>query len=118
MTQIILIIISVLVYFSSGAEYQENLIDDEPLPDYYAILKVYFSFDFIPHTNLSTPHPFFSKVNNLLYCRHRLLCVLAAFSMSFFHARKQSTTVPSVQDCMKFQMKFHTKMVKHDSQTL
>ena len=42
MTQIILVIISVLVYISSCSEHQENLVDDEPLPDYYAILKVLF----------------------------------------------------------------------------
>ena len=62
MTQIILVIISVLVYISNCSEHQENLVDDEPLPDYYAILKVYCSFDFIPHTNISPPHiPFLVK---------------------------------------------------------
>ncbi|XP_023334743.1 dnaJ-like protein MG200 homolog isoform X2 [Eurytemora carolleeae] len=40
MTQIILVIISVLVYISNCSEHQKNLVDDEPLPDYYAILKV------------------------------------------------------------------------------
>ncbi len=58
MTQIILVIISVLVYISNCSEHQENLVDDEPLPDYYAILKVLFWVMIFYHTLHPTPHPF------------------------------------------------------------